>query len=109
MGADMSVTEPERYPEIGHLFGCYLHQDYDIYGGDLGGAIRAFMRDERADIVRALHTEIARFLADNRGREDAALDAIDNSRAHPPGLTAADYLRWIDSVLAEAARDHAAE
>ncbi len=105
----MSVTEPERYQQIGHLFGCYLHQDYDIYGGDLGSAVRAFMRDEQPGIVKALHAEIGRFLREQRGGEAAALDAIDSARAHPPGLSAADYLRWIDSVLTETAQGHAAE
>ncbi len=105
----MSVTDPERYPELGHLFGCYLNQDYDIYGGGLGGAVRALARDERPEIVLALRTEIARFLAENRGNEDVALDAIDDGRAHPPGLTAADYLEWIGDVLARAAQQHAAE
>ncbi len=95
----------ERYPQIGYLFGCYLHQDYSIYAGSLGAAVR----DEHPDIVAALHAEIARFLSECRGREYAGLDAIDSARAHPPGLSAADYLRFIDSARGGAARPHAAE
>lgn len=99
----------ERHPQIGYLFGCYLHQDYSIYGGSLGAAVQAFVQDEHPDIVAALQAEIARFLSECSGREDAELDAIDSAGAHPPGLSAADYLRFIDSELGGAARPHAAE
>ncbi len=110
-GKDMEMDgkAQERYPRIGYLFGCYLHQDYTIHGGSLGAAVQAFMRDERPDIVAALRTEISRFLAECRGREDAELEVIDNARAHPPGLSAIDYLRFIDSVLGGAEQPRAAE
>ena len=105
----MSERNETEFPELGYLFGCYLNEDYVIHGGGLGGAVRALMRAERPETVLALRAEIARFLAENQGQEDAALDAIDNGRAHPPGLTAADYLEWIGDVLAKATQQHAAE
>jgi hypothetical protein len=105
----MNQQAQERYPQIGYLLGCYLHQDYSHYGGSLGAAVQAFVRDEQPDIVAALHAEIARFLSECRGREDAELDAIDSARAHPPGLSAADYLHFIDSALGGAVRPRAAE
>ena len=106
----MPTESDNSFPELSYLFGAYLNQDYDTYGPSLGDAVRAFAREEKPVVVAALHVDIARFLREKRGIEDAALEVIDAGRAHPPGLNGRDYLRWIDSVLAEtAARDHAAE
>lgn len=105
----MSVTYPQRYTDLGRLFGCYLHHDYDIYGGGLGGAVRALARGERREIVLAGRTEIVRFPPESCGGEDAGLDALDDGRAHPPGFSGRDYLRWIASVPAESVQQHAAE
>ena len=99
----------ERYPQIGYLLGCYLHEDYSIHGDSLGAALHAFVRDESAEVVGVLRGEIARFLSECRGREDAELDAIDHARAQPPGLSAIDYLCFIDSVLSSAKQPRAAE
>jgi hypothetical protein len=105
----MSIELEIAFPELRYLFGAYLNQDYDVHGPSLGDAVRAFARDENPAVVAALHADIARFLREQGGVENAALDAIDSGRAHPPGLSGRDYLRWIDFVLAEAARGHAAE
>ena len=105
----MEHDPPQRYASIAYLFGAYLNQDYDIYGASVGDAVRALARDEDASVTLSLRADIARFLHEQRGREDAALDAIERDRAHPPGLGARDYLRWIDSVLADSVQGHAAE
>jgi hypothetical protein len=97
-------------PQLTYLFGVYLSQDFDTFGPTVGDAVRAFARDERPARVVALRTEIARFLGDHRGSEDAALDVLDPDRAHPPGVSAHDYLTMIDDILrVSIAQQHAAE
>ena len=103
------MSAENSFPELSYLFGAYLNQDYDIYGPSVGDAVRAFSRQETLAVVDAVRRDIARFLQEARGVEDAALDAIDSGRAHPPGLSSRDYLSWIDSLLSEAAQKHAAE
>lgn len=41
----------ERFPELGQLFGAYLHQDYDIEHGSVEDAIRDY-RDESSSQER---------------------------------------------------------
>jgi hypothetical protein len=102
------------FPDLAHLLGAYLNQDFDLYGPSISDAVRAFCHDDPPEYVAAVRTDIGRFIAENSGDLDAALTALDPGHAHPPGMPARDYLVWLDRLLAEsldanAARDHAAE
>jgi hypothetical protein len=110
----MSADPLERYPDLGHLIGAYLNQDYVIYGPTLEAAVRAFMADDPPEHGAAVRADIVRFLHDNAHDVDAALDALDSDRAQPPDMSGRDYLLWLDGVLADPgatipARPHAAE
>ncbi len=110
----MSTDLLVRYPDLGHLLGAYLNQDYVIYGPTLEAAVRAFVADDPPEHGAAVRADIARFLRDNSRDVDAALEALDSDRAQPPDMSGRDYLLWLDRVLAEPVatiptRDHAAE
>ncbi len=107
----MNSDLANAYPSLRYLFGAYLNQDYDIDGPTLGDAVRTLRDEEQPAVVHALQSDISRFLGEfgDDAAADKALDAIDRDRAHPAGLSGRDYLLWIGTVLAEAARHHAAE
>lgn len=108
----MSTSLSRSYPDLAHLLGAYLNQDFDIYGPNLEDAVRAFVADDPPEYVAATRADIARFLHDHAGNIDAALDALEADRAQEPDMSAHDYLLWIDRVLGEAAapaKGHAAE
>jgi hypothetical protein len=104
----------DAYPDLAHLFGAYLNQDYDIYGPTLEDAVRAFVADDPPECVMATRLDIARFLHDHPDDADAALDALDAGRSQEPEMSGRDYLLWLDRILADAlasasAQGHAAE
>jgi len=110
----MSESPRRTYPDLAHLIGAYLNQDFDIYGGELEDAVRAFTNDDPPEYVAATRADIARFLHDHAENVDAALDALDADRAQEPDMSGRDYLLWIDRILSDSlaaapAQDHAAE
>ncbi len=98
----MEKSPLTEFPDLAHLLGAYLNQDYDIYGPSIGDAVGAFVNDDPPEYVAATRNDIQRFLSMNASRLDETLDRLDPGRAHPPGMPALDYLLWLDQLLAEA-------
>jgi len=110
----MSAELGGRYPDLAHLLGAYLNQDFDLYGPTLADAVRVFCDDDPPENVAAVREDIARFLRDHEADPDTALTALDPDHAQPPEMPARDYLLWLDAQMANAlgaasARDNAAE
>jgi CdiI immunity protein len=110
----MSVDPADGYPDLAHLRGAYLNQDYVLYDPKLEDSVSALCKDEPATYVAATRADIARLLRDNAGDLDASLGKLDPGRAQPPETRARDHLLWRDGLLADAlaaapARGHAAE
>lgn len=47
----------ERWPTLSRFLGCYLHQDFDVLHGSVGGAIAAAIRDASLEMRRTILRE----------------------------------------------------
>lgn len=99
------------YPDLAHLLGAYLHQDFAVCHGTLEGAVAALGEDDGPEAVAATRRDIRRLLLDHPTDTDAALHRVEASHARPPGMEARRFLMWLDGVLARTApaRGDAAE
>lgn len=92
----------DQFPNMAQLLGG-LGQDFDLYGPTLDAAARAIIGRWPPDAIRDARAEIAQFLDLKANDLDAELDRLsygDHSRE--PGMSAHDYLAWLDGLLAEA-------
>ena len=97
----MDTVLSASFPDLAHLLGAYLNQDFDVYGPTIGDAVRAFVDDDPSDHIAAARSDIQRFLALHVGALDAELTRLDPGHAHPPEMPALDYLLWLDRTLAD--------
>jgi hypothetical protein len=51
------------YPRLGHMFGAFFHQDWDVEGDDWPDLVRNFARGQPAAELKATADEIDRLLA----------------------------------------------
>jgi hypothetical protein len=93
----------EAYPDLAHLLGAYLHQDFSLLGPTLADAVAAFARDEEPTVVAAARHDIARFARAHAHGCEAALRRLEPGLARPPGMPAGELLAWLDAQLARAA------
>lgn len=97
----MPVALAKEYPGLAYLLGAYLHQDFDIHGGTLADAVRAFGREEVPDVVAEALSDIRRLERTYPDRLEWALHALEHSFARPPGKDAGAFLHWLGDVLSE--------
>ena len=92
----------ETYPDLAHLLGAYLHRDFSLFGPTLADAVAAFARDEPAAAVTAARRDIARFARAHTLDCEAALHRLEPDLSRPPGMTASEFLNWLDAQLSGA-------
>ncbi len=102
----MAKELTETYPDLAHLLGAYLHQDFAIYGGTLADAVTAFAEDDAPKAASGARSDIARLLQDHAPDLERALRLLEPGHARPPGMDARSYLHWLDGLLAGAAHAH---
>ncbi len=95
----MRTDLAEAYPDLAHLLGAYLHQDFSLFGPTLADAVAAFARDEPTTAVAAARRDIARFARAHLRDCEAALHRLEPGLARPAGMTAPEFLRWLDARL----------
>lgn len=95
----MRTDLAETYPDLAHLLGAYLHQDFSLFGPTLADAVAAFARDEPTTAVAAARRDIARFARAHVRDCEAALHRLEPGLARPAGMTAPEFLRWLDAQL----------
>jgi CdiI immunity protein len=52
------------YPRLAHLFGAFMHQDWDMEGGDWPDLVRNFAQGQPVAELKAAATELDALLAD---------------------------------------------
>ncbi len=87
-------------PDLSHLLGAYLHQDFDIFGQTPADAGRAFLRDDPSDAIAATRADIARMQLAHARDLDDTLRALEPGQSRPPGMDAGAFLDWLDDLLA---------
>jgi ABC-type protease/lipase transport system fused ATPase/permease subunit len=86
-----------RREALGQLMGGYLHQDWDVYGGDVSDAVAAFLRDAPSRIAETAD-EIDELIATDMpsGELERRLEAW--GCAYHAGDTDDDYRRWLMEI-----------
>ena len=82
---------------VKNLMGGYLHQDWDVYGGDVSDAVAAFLRDAPSRIAETAD-QIDDLIATDmpEGELERRLDAW--GCAYHAGDTDHDYRRWLMEI-----------
>ena len=88
------------FPYLGLLLG-YMDCDFDIDGPELSDAVAAYATDCGWLYVVAARADIDRFVSMNGEDLDAALTKFSPHHSQDPDDSAADFLRWLDGVLAK--------
>lgn len=92
-----------RFPQLARLFGAYVNEDFDAFGGTPEDAVRAFSREARPVEVAAAHAEVERLLAE--ATDEASLDRVLGALRcgylpSADGRTARAFLDAVRTVLA---------
>ena len=88
------------FPYLGLLLG-YLDCDFDIHGPELSDAVAAYATECGWLYVVAARADIDRFVWTNGESLDAALTKFSPNHSQDPNDSAADFLGWLDTVLAK--------
>jgi hypothetical protein len=93
-----------EYPELDHLFGAYLNQDYDLSGDTIEEVVRSYMQGTSGENHRRMLDEIAKFtLAHSQELDEALLARYGNDfDAALWGHTAASFFQLVESLLRNA-------
>lgn len=95
----MSTTQ---YPNLRHLLGSYLHQDYADEFPSADEAVRVFARREPPETVTATAAEISTLLSDTRFHTDASAQLTELDCYYDPtadGLSPDVWLKAVRDIL----------
>lgn len=91
-----------HYPNLRHLLGSYLHQDYADEFSSADEAVRAFADREPPETVTAAAAEIDAILSDSRFQTDANARLAELDCSYDPtadGLSPAAWLKTVRGIL----------
>ncbi|WP_206999977.1 contact-dependent growth inhibition system immunity protein [Trinickia mobilis] len=91
------------YPELNHLFGVYLNQDFDIWGDSLRDIIDCYKRNSPTEDQKSMLIEIDTFKKAHPTDLDEAFDAMYGHEFWPVpwGYTTDSFLEELKRLLQE--------
>ncbi|MBB5457582.1 hypothetical protein OKW30_004423 [Paraburkholderia sp. Clong3] len=69
------MKNQSTYPELGHFFGAYLNQDYDLSGDTLAEVVECYKQGTPVDAHERMLSEIERFKGEHPDLDEAFEEA----------------------------------